>query len=134
MGCENFLDCDEVNFELLLFLEDVLNYYYVFLFRKINIFVYVFFKFEKIFFYLSKFYFNIGEVYVQCNYIKEYYVQNNFFYSLIGFMYGMEYVEYVDFFRNFVKNIFEFFFDIFLNFMYLDLSKNLLGNCLDEKV
>lgn len=96
--------------------------------------MYVFCKFEKIFFYLSKFYFNIGEVYVRYNYIKEYYVKNNFFYSLIGFMYGMEYVEYVDFFRNFVKNIFKFFFDIFLNFMYLDLSKNLLGNCLNENV
>lgn len=134
MGCENSLDCGDTTSESLLFSEDASNHHQASLSRKINISVYVPCKLEKIFFHSSKFYFNIGEVHVRHNHIKEYHVKNNFFYSLIGPMYGMEYAEYVDFSRNFVKNISKSFFDTFPNLTYLDLSKNLLGNCLNENV
>lgn len=134
MGCENSLDCDDATSESLTFPGDASDHHHAILSRKINISVYVPCKLEKIFFHSSKFYFNIGEVHVSNNHIKEYHVQNNFFYSLMGPMYGMEYAEYLDFSRNFVKNISEHFFDTFPNLTYLDLSKNLLGNCLNAMV
>lgn len=136
MGCENSLDCDDGPTESLTYSGDASDQPDVTIssFRKINVTVYVPPKLEKIFFHTSKFYFNIEEIHVGNNHVKEYHVQNNFFYSLIGPMYGMEFAEYLDFSRNFVKNISENFFDTFPNLTHVNLSRNLLGNCLNEKV
>ncbi|XP_062569045.1 uncharacterized protein LOC134231144 [Saccostrea cucullata] len=89
---------------------------------------------EKLFFHDSNFLFAIREIHLQNNHCKEYHLQNSIFNSLIGPMYGMEYAEYFDLSGNLMYNISQSFFDTFPNITYLNLSKNILGNCIHEKV
>lgn len=89
---------------------------------------------EKLFFHDSNFAFTIPEVHLGNNFCRQYHVQNNFFSTLNGPMYGMGYTEYVDISGNLVHYISPQFFNSFPNMTYLNLSNNILGNILNDTV
>jgi Leucine-rich repeat (LRR) protein len=100
--------------------------------RNITYTLYVPRSIQKLFFHDSNFVYTILETHLGNNNCKEYHVQNNFIHALIGPMTGMEHAEYIDISGNLINNISLLFFDSFPNITYLDLSKNLLGNVLND--
>ena len=123
LSCSNYLDCEEpssnpVNINIS---EETDNFTFL-----------VPHKLEKFYFHSSKFSFSIQEINFKENHIKEYNLQNNIFHSLDGPIYGMEHAKFVDFSGNFVKYISPFFFKTVSNITHLNLSGNLLGNCLNQ--
>ena len=136
-SCENDLDCTELSLTVTSHvLRDKLqhNLKNSKISRGMNITFNAPPKLQKFYFHSSRLSFSIGEMRFGKNHITEYHVQNNIMPRLEGPMYGVEFAQFVDFYGNFIRYVSPFFFDTFPNLIHLNLSNNLLGNCLSDSV